>query len=68
MNCRRCNHAIHCAAISTLNKDIPAIHYMIAASYGNDIPRIPYAAFGALSTGVCFSKNKTIYRYRKVIR
>lgn len=40
------NHAINCAAVSILNKSIPAIHYMIAAAGGNDIPCVPYATFG----------------------
>ncbi|OWO81343.1 L-fuculose phosphate aldolase [Photorhabdus luminescens] len=40
------NHAIHCTAISILNKPIPAIHYMIAAAGGDSIPCVPYATFG----------------------
>lgn len=27
------NHAVHCTAVSILNRSIPAIHYMIAASW-----------------------------------
>lgn len=41
------NHAINCAAISILNKPIPAIHYMVAASGTNHIPCVPYATFGS---------------------
>ncbi|EIO5874235.1 TPA: L-fuculose-phosphate aldolase [Vibrio parahaemolyticus] len=41
------NHAINCAAISILNKSIPAIHYMIAASGATEIPCVPYATFGS---------------------
>ena len=32
------NHAVHCTAVSILNRPIPAIHYMIAAAGGNSIP------------------------------
>ncbi len=31
------NHAVHCTAVSILNRPIPAIHYMIAAAGGNSI-------------------------------
>ena len=41
------NHAINCAAVSILNKPIPAIHYMIAASGTTEIPCVPYATFGS---------------------
>ncbi|MDK9780731.1 L-fuculose-phosphate aldolase [Vibrio sp. B172a] len=41
------NHAIHCAAVSILNKPIPAIHYMVAASGTTEIPCVPYATFGS---------------------
>lgn len=40
------NHAVYCTAVSILNRAIPAIHYMIAAAGGNDIPCAPYATFG----------------------
>lgn len=40
------NHAIHCTAVSILNRPIPAIHYMIAAAGANTIPCAPYATFG----------------------
>ncbi|WP_022942608.1 L-fuculose-phosphate aldolase [Psychromonas hadalis] len=40
------NHAINSAAVSILNKPIPAIHYMVAASGANEIPCVPYATFG----------------------
>ncbi|MGQ7194194.1 class II aldolase/adducin family protein, partial [Escherichia sp. HC-TM1] len=42
----RRNHAVHCTAVSILNRSIPAIHYMIAAAGGNSIPCAPYATFG----------------------
>lgn len=35
------NHAVHCTAVSILNRPIPAIHYMIAAAGGNSIPCAP---------------------------
>lgn len=40
------NHAINCTAVSILNKDIPAIHYMIAVGGCDRIPCVPYATFG----------------------
>ena len=40
------NHALHCTAVSILNRPIPAIHYMIAVAGGNSIPCAPYATFG----------------------
>lgn len=43
------NHAVHCTAVSILNRPIPAIHYMIAAAGGNSIPCAPYATFGTLA-------------------
>lgn len=43
------NHAVHCTAVSILNRPIPAIHYMIAAAGGNTIPCAPYATFGTLA-------------------
>lgn len=55
------NHAVHCTAVSILNRPIPAIHYMIAAAGGNTIPCAPYATFGtrALSEFVCVAlKNR----------
>ena len=41
------NHAINCAAVAILNKPIPAIHYMVAASGAKVIPCVPYATFGS---------------------
>lgn len=41
------NHAVHCTAVSILNRSIPAIHYMIAVAGGNSIPCAPYATFGS---------------------
>ncbi|TNV18867.1 L-fuculose-phosphate aldolase [Buttiauxella sp. B2] len=40
------NHAVHCTALSILNRPIPAIHYMIAVAGGNSVPCAPYATFG----------------------
>ncbi|SDQ18685.1 L-fuculose-phosphate aldolase [Pseudovibrio sp. Tun.PSC04-5.I4] len=39
-------HAMHSSTLSILNKKIPAIHYMIAAGGGKDIPCVPYATYG----------------------
>ncbi|TLV04894.1 L-fuculose-phosphate aldolase [Klebsiella indica] len=46
------NHAVHCTAVSILNRPIPAIHYMIAAAGGNSIPCAPYATFGTRELSV----------------
>lgn len=40
------NHAINCTGVSILNKDIPAIHYMIGVTGTNHVPCVPYASFG----------------------
>ena len=40
------NHALYCSSLSILNKEIPAIHYMVAAAGGNSIPCVPYATYG----------------------
>ena len=40
------NHAINATTISILNRPIPAVHYMIAAAGGNDIPVVDYATYG----------------------
>ncbi|PID51572.1 MAG: L-fuculose phosphate aldolase [Pasteurellales bacterium] len=42
------NHAINCAAVSILEKEIPPIHYMVAVGGNDHIPCIPYATFGSL--------------------
>lgn len=39
-------HPIFCTVIAIMNRPIPAIHYMIAAAGGNDIPCAPYAQYG----------------------
>jgi len=39
-------HPIACTIIAIMNRSIPAIHYMIAAAGGNDIPCAPYAQYG----------------------
>nr|WP_321456451.1 L-fuculose-phosphate aldolase [uncultured Cohaesibacter sp.] len=40
------NHAMYSTIVSILNKPIPAIHYMIAAAGGNEIPIVDYATYG----------------------
>ncbi len=40
------NHALFSTTLGIMNKGIPAIHYMIAAAGGNNIPCIPYATYG----------------------
>ena len=39
-------HPIFCTIIAIMGRPIPAIHYMIAAAGGNDIPCAPYAQYG----------------------
>lgn len=39
-------HPIFCTIIAIMNRPIPAIHYMVAAAGGNDIPCAPYARYG----------------------
>ncbi len=39
-------HPIFCTIIAIMNRAIPAIHYMIAAAGGHDIPCAPYAQYG----------------------
>ena len=41
------NHAVNATAVSILNHDIPAIHYMVAVTGTNIVPCIPYATFGS---------------------
>lgn len=40
------NHAICATAVAVMNKEIPAIHYMVAAAGGKIIPCAPYATYG----------------------
>lgn len=40
------NHAICATAVAVMNKEIPAIHYMVAAAGGKVIPCAPYATYG----------------------
>ena len=39
-------HPIYCSTLAIMGKAIPAIHYMIAAGGGRDIPCAPYAQYG----------------------
>lgn len=40
-------HATFCAALSTLRRDVPAFHYMVAAAGGDSIRCASYATFGS---------------------
>lgn len=40
-------HSIHATAVSILGRDIPAIHYVIAAAGGDTIRCAPYEIFGS---------------------
>ncbi|QKJ86221.1 Fuculose phosphate aldolase [Paramixta manurensis] len=40
------NHAPNATAVAILNREIPAIHYMVAAAGRDVIPCAPYATFG----------------------
>ena len=39
-------HPVWCTTLACLNKNIPAVHYMIAMAGGNSIRCAPYATFG----------------------
>lgn len=39
-------HPPYCSMLAILERDIPAIHYMIVAAGGDTIPCAPYATFG----------------------
>jgi ribulose-5-phosphate 4-epimerase/fuculose-1-phosphate aldolase len=39
-------HPIFCTVMAIMHRPIPAIHYMIAAAGGNNIPCAPYAQYG----------------------
>jgi L-fuculose-phosphate aldolase len=41
------NHAINSTAVSILNRDIPAIHYMVAVTGIDHVPCISYSTFGS---------------------
>lgn len=41
------NHAVHSTAVSILNRNIPALHYMVAVTGTDHVPCIPYATFGS---------------------
>lgn len=40
------NHAPYATSVAIMNRAIPAVHYMIAAAGGTDIPCAPYATYG----------------------
>ena len=40
------SHATYCTALAMLRRDIPAVHYMIAAFGGDSVRCAPYATFG----------------------
>jgi len=39
-------HSTHATSLSTLRRDVPAFHYMVAVAGGNTIRCAPYALFG----------------------
>ncbi len=39
-------HPVHCAALASLHKGIPAFHYMVAVAGGKDIRCCGYATYG----------------------
>ncbi|MCQ0986120.1 class II aldolase/adducin family protein [Jiella marina] len=39
-------HPTYCTAVSITNRDVPAVHYMIAAAGGPTVRCAPYATFG----------------------
>jgi L-fuculose-phosphate aldolase len=44
-------HSTHATAVSILGHAIPAIHYVVAAAGGNDIPCAKYETFGTAELG-----------------
>jgi L-fuculose-phosphate aldolase len=44
-------HSPHATAVSILERDIPAVHYMVAAAGGHDIRCARYATFGTAELG-----------------
>ncbi len=47
-------HSTHATILACAHRGIPAFHYMVAMAGGDDIPCVPYAAFGTaeLAQGV----------------
>lgn len=41
------SHADACVAIATTRRPLPAFHYMVASFGGDDVPCVPYFAFGS---------------------
>lgn len=41
-------HAIYCTSLAIRGMSIPAVHYMVAAAGGEDIPCVPYTTFGTV--------------------
>lgn len=39
-------HPVHCSALASLNRSIPAFHYMVAVAGGKDIRCCGYATYG----------------------
>lgn len=39
-------HSMFCTTLSILRREIPAVHYMIAAAGGSTIPCVPYVTWG----------------------
>lgn len=39
-------HSMFCTSLSMLHREIPAVHYMIAAAGGPTIPCVPYSTWG----------------------
>ncbi|MGE0213189.1 MAG: class II aldolase/adducin family protein [Parvibaculaceae bacterium] len=39
-------HSMFCTSLSMLGREIPAVHYMIAAAGGSSIPCVPYVTWG----------------------
>ncbi len=39
-------HSMFCTSLSILRRDIPAVHYMIAAAGGPSVPCVPYVTWG----------------------
>jgi L-fuculose-phosphate aldolase len=40
-------HSMFCTTLSILRREIPAVHYMVAAAGGTTIPCVPYSIWGS---------------------
>lgn len=46
-------HSMFCTSLSMLRREIPAVHYMIAAAGGPSVPCVPYVTWGTQELADC---------------